>query len=314
MLTIEQEDEIIAAFRGDPFSNVAVLARQYFVSEPVIKRLLIAHGIRCRRSAFEEDLTEDHRVYRIAFCETLLETWDHATFQNIVFSDEKAFSTDVSWRNIVYRPANTRHHQPYVKRKRTSGRITDAFWGCITADGPGELLPINGRLTSPQYVQIIANHIVPMMNDFEGEHIYMHDNSPVHTAGIVGEYLAEQAFETMMWPPFSPDLNPIENVWSSVTKDWPVFDRRDHDTLQAVVEERWNRLKDMPGKFSNLSILCEKMVTMHFLPQTILITCMLRFLVACKKLLIWTATGVVTDKRRREDTRRKEKKTRCNRN
>lgn len=42
----------------------------------------------------------------------------------------------------------------------------------------------------------------------------MHDNAPVHTAAIVQQVLAQLELEVMIWPPYSPDLNPIENIWA----------------------------------------------------------------------------------------------------
>ena len=42
----------------------------------------------------------------------------------------------------------------------------------------------------------------------------MHDDAPTHTAYIVRDALEELAIEVMIWPPHSPDLNPIENLWA----------------------------------------------------------------------------------------------------
>ena len=41
----------------------------------------------------------------------------------------------------------------------------------------------------------------------------MYDNAPIHTARIIENWLLEQGIEIMDWPPYSPDLNPIENLW-----------------------------------------------------------------------------------------------------
>ena len=44
------------------------------------------------------------------------------------------------------------------------------------------------------------------------ENTFIYDNAPVHTAVIVRTILAELGVEIMIWPPYSPDLNPIENL------------------------------------------------------------------------------------------------------
>lgn len=46
---------------------------------------------------------------------------------------------------------------------------------------------------------------------------FIQDNSPLHTARLVQEWLDqwchEHSIEIIDWPPYSPDLNPIENLW-----------------------------------------------------------------------------------------------------
>ena len=41
----------------------------------------------------------------------------------------------------------------------------------------------------------------------------MQDNAPIYKAYKVTEFFAEMGIEVMAWPPYSPDLNPIENLW-----------------------------------------------------------------------------------------------------
>jgi transposase len=42
--------------------------------------------------------------------------------------------------------------------------------------------------------------------------IFMQDGASVHTAHIIRHLLVQMGIEVMDWPPYSPDLNPIENL------------------------------------------------------------------------------------------------------
>jgi transposase len=44
--------------------------------------------------------------------------------------------------------------------------------------------------------------------------IFMHDGASVHTARIIRSLLSDMQIQVMVWPPYSPDLNPIENLWA----------------------------------------------------------------------------------------------------
>lgn len=57
----------------------------------------------------------------------MLERFDNNDLDKIIYSDEKTFSTDVSWRTKVYRPNNARYAPEYVKNRATSDRITAAY-------------------------------------------------------------------------------------------------------------------------------------------------------------------------------------------
>ena len=41
----------------------------------------------------------------------------------------------------------------------------------------------------------------------------MQDNAPPHRSLSTKHFLEANEVETFAWPPYSPDLNPIENLW-----------------------------------------------------------------------------------------------------
>ena len=42
--------------------------------------------------------------------------------------------------------------------------------------------------------------------------IFMQDNAPIYTARTVRNWFLDIAIPLVYWPPFSPDLNPIEHI------------------------------------------------------------------------------------------------------
>lgn len=84
------------------------------------------------------------------------------------------------------------------------------------------------------------------MHDFNNQRIFMQDSSPIHTSAIVMNYLSRQAFEILDWPPSSPDLNQIENLWSEMTYEWSTLEHRTQENTNAVVRRKWVNLGNNP--------------------------------------------------------------------
>ena len=90
------------------------------------------------------------------------------------------------------------------------------FWGsfCGTQKGPILIWDKNwGTLTSDSYCQ----HILPLIQLAKQANpglLMMQDGAPCHAARNTMRNLRAAEIEPIFWPPFSPDLNPIESVWN----------------------------------------------------------------------------------------------------
>ncbi len=67
----------------------------------------------------------------------------------------------------------------------------------------------------------------------------MQDHAPGHAAEYTQEELKQRQIKIIEWPPYSLDLNPIENVWCWIKdylqRHYP--EKMSYDQLRAAVKE-----------------------------------------------------------------------------
>jgi transposase len=79
--------------------------------------------------------------------------------------------------------------------------------------------------------------------------IFMQDNAPIHTTGKIDTWFDNHSISRTDWPPYSPDLNPIEHIWAKlklwVIKNYPNLfeDGKSEEAYQALynaLNEGWD--------------------------------------------------------------------------
>ena len=74
--------------------------------------------------------------------------------------------------------------------------------------------------------------------------VFQEDNAPVHTAKVARDFLHSNNVELLPWPPQSPDLNPIEELWSilesGLRKHKP--EPSNIQELEKIVIEEWKSI------------------------------------------------------------------------
>ncbi|KAI0993416.1 hypothetical protein K3495_g14768 [Podosphaera aphanis] len=79
----------------------------------------------------------------------------------------------------------------------------------------------------------------------------MQENAPTHKARQTMDELRESNISPITWPPYSPDLNPIEYVWK-LMKDYITYhypdlapeNNRSQNELRRIVADAWDRAVD----------------------------------------------------------------------
>ncbi len=67
-----------------------------------------------------------------------------------------------------------------------------------------------------------------------------------------GWFAQHQQLEVLHAPVNSPDLNPIENFWAELTRDWVNVFPRNKATLERYVVERWEEWRGHTRYFERL--------------------------------------------------------------
>jgi len=67
-----------------------------------------------------------------------------------------------------------------------------------------------------KYPLKIKEYLLPLHK--KKKYKYQQDNAPCHTSFKLLSFFSKHKIEVMYWPPNSPDLNPIENIWNLTKK------------------------------------------------------------------------------------------------
>lgn len=72
--------------------------------------------------------------------------------------------------------------------------------------------------------------------------LLLHDNDKKFTSGLVREFLHNSGITCIEFPPYSPDLNPIENLWATLARAVEQYQCPTMESLQDAVSEEWKKL------------------------------------------------------------------------
>ncbi|GFV94587.1 transposable element Tc1 transposase [Trichonephila clavipes] len=146
------------------------------------------------------------------FCRPLA-TWSVTDWRRVIFSDESRFSLSADdHRTRVWRRTGQRSDPAFIVERHTAISQGVTVWGAISWDTRSSLVVLQGTLTARRYVDDILTPIVlPMLSSRPGA-IYQQDNARPHTARLSQKCL--QGYDVLPWLARSPDLSPIEHVWT----------------------------------------------------------------------------------------------------
>ena len=199
------------------------LQRNYFpeVSVDTIKHALRGQGLEPHIRRTVPFITHKNLHVRKKWAEERLD-WTVGNWMAVNFSDESIFhlfgSDGMEW---CWRRPGERLDPRFTKKKVKHGGGKVTVWGMITSKGVGRIVRIEGNLNKELYCEILKDDVLGTYCDLDmdpRQFYFQQDNDPKHTAKIVKAWFKENDIDLLPWPPNSPDISIIENLWDHLER------------------------------------------------------------------------------------------------
>ncbi len=171
-------------------------------------------------------------------------TWG-SKWRTVLFSDEKKFNLDGPDGNQYYWHDLRKDSQYFSKRVSGGGSVM--VWAAFGFDGKSEIVLLNGRQNSADYIQVLTEYLLPVGEEIGGEEwLFQQDNASIHTSAMTREWFRERNIRVIDWPSLSPDLNPIENLWGILVRLVYANGRQFNSVpeLWAEIRKQWALIPD----------------------------------------------------------------------
>lgn len=185
-------------------------------------------------------LKAKHISKRIKFAKEKLQ-WS-VEWRNILWTDESKvvmFGGKGS-RSYVRRPQNSEYNPKYTTKTIKHGGSSVMIWACFSYYGVGPIHWIKNIMDQHVYVDILDTVMLPYARDkMPLTWVFQQDNDPKHTSKKAKQWFERNSVNVLEWPAQSPDLNPIENLWTDVKKAVAVSKPTTRESLWKVIQESW---------------------------------------------------------------------------
>lgn len=212
---------------------------QLAVSARTVRRRLGEVGLHGFIARPEYPFTERQLQQRLSFGSGYA-NWCEQDWERVLFSDETYIELGPHGQTWVQRPLGEALNPTYMTH-RVPHPARVSLWGCFSAKEVGQAEIWVGEFDAQRYKSVLADSLLPSARSAfpSGQWWLLHDNSPQHCSHVAQGWLFNKCVQCLDFPPWSPDLNPIENLWHDLKRRVEACNARTTDELELHLKEEW---------------------------------------------------------------------------
>jgi hypothetical protein len=188
----------------------------------------------------EYPFTDEHIAQRLSFAHEH-ESWNDDDWDRVIFGDECYIYLGVHGRMWVQRPVDCAYLKEFMVTSDYQFAPKTGFYCCFTSQGVGEMRVIYEDMTQRLYTDTMKNILkTSALQAFpSGTWQYLHDNAGYHTGDVSRAWFHNNGISLIKLPPYSPDLNPIENLFNYWKRKVEARRPRNVQELTEIAKEEW---------------------------------------------------------------------------
>ena len=236
--------------------SIREIARETGIKQTTVHRIVHKElQLKCLKKKRAQELTDANKLSRLVRAKQLLREYPLHQVQFIWFTDEKLFTVSApknAQNDRLYAPVGMKKKQvPAARQLCTRSTFSKSVMVSVGVSSLGctDLIFIEPgvKINGAYYRDVLlSQHLLPAIRHMSGDFfIFQQDSAPAHRAYDTVEMLRRETpafISPAVWPPNSPDLNPVDyKIWS-VLQDRVYKTRiRDVDHLKERLVEEWAR-------------------------------------------------------------------------
>lgn len=214
------------------------------ISYSSVRRISNEFGIYAHVSRRKPIITKIQRKKRMEFSKKFLD-WSKEDWSKILWSDETKINFLTSDGKLFYWDEEGSELNPENLNMGLKHGPSISIWACMSSQGVGEIFFIEKNLDSIQLIRIYRKMLKKNGQNLIGDDfIFQQDNDPKHTSKIAQDWLAEKQIPVLNWPPNSPDLSPIENLFSILKSELKKIPFDDLEKAKEKIKEIWDNISE----------------------------------------------------------------------